>query len=143
MTFVLLQGGAFIFQLMDFYSASGMSLLWVCFFQTIAISWFFGAERFCDCVEEMIGTRPHKFWTICWVFLAPAVMLVSGRDEYLLMWPVGYILYIPPLNWYHMVQGKWKMNGLWVGILSSTFLLCPFPITSLNFVHKYINTLRT
>ncbi|KAF4528578.1 hypothetical protein B566_EDAN015726 [Ephemera danica] len=59
---------------MDFYSASGISLLWVCFFQTIAISWFFGAERFCDCIEEMIGFRPGKFWSVCWVFLAPAVM---------------------------------------------------------------------
>jgi solute carrier family 6 (neurotransmitter transporter, GABA) member 1 len=62
---------------MDFYSASGISLLWVCFFQTIAISWFFGAERFCDCIEEMMDFRPGKFWTICWVFLAPAVMMVS------------------------------------------------------------------
>jgi len=71
-----LQGGAYIFQLMDFYAASGISLLWVCFFQTIAISWFFGADKFCDCIEEMIGFRPGKFWNICWVYLAPAVMLV-------------------------------------------------------------------
>ena len=30
---------------MDFYCCSGMALLWVCFFQTIAIGWVFGAER--------------------------------------------------------------------------------------------------
>ncbi|XP_059482316.1 sodium- and chloride-dependent GABA transporter 1-like isoform X2 [Neocloeon triangulifer] len=69
------KGGAYVFQLMDFYSASGISLLWVCFFQTIAISWFFGADRFCDCIEEMIGFRPGMFWTVCWVYLAPASML--------------------------------------------------------------------
>jgi solute carrier family 6 GABA transporter-like protein 1 len=40
------EGGVFLFQLMDFYSASGMALLWVCFFQTIAIGWFFGTERY-------------------------------------------------------------------------------------------------
>ncbi len=39
------EGGVYLFQLMDFYSASGMALLWVCFFQTIAIGWFFGTER--------------------------------------------------------------------------------------------------
>ena len=61
---------------MDFYSASGMSLLWVCFFQTIAIGWFFGAERFCDCVEQMTGRRPGMFWFLCWKYFAPAVMLV-------------------------------------------------------------------
>lgn len=61
---------------MDFYSASGLPLLWSCFFQTIAISWIFGADKFCDCVHQMMGIRPNKFWYICWVYLAPAVMVV-------------------------------------------------------------------
>ncbi|KYN36117.1 Sodium-dependent serotonin transporter [Trachymyrmex septentrionalis] len=68
-------GGIYIFQLMDFYSASGMSILWVCFFQTIAISWIFGAKKFCDCVHQMMGIRLNKFWYICWVVLAPVIML--------------------------------------------------------------------
>ncbi|XP_076290224.1 sodium- and chloride-dependent GABA transporter 1 [Lasioglossum baleicum] len=67
-------GGVYIFQLMDFYSASGMSILWVCFFQTIAISWIFGAKRFCDCIHQMMGIRMNKFWYICWVVLAPVIM---------------------------------------------------------------------
>jgi len=73
----LFQGGIYIFQLMDFYSASGMSILWVCFFQTIAISWIFGAKKFCDCVHQMMGIRLNKFWYICWVLLAPVIMIVS------------------------------------------------------------------
>ena len=40
---IMTEGGVFLFQLMDFYSCSGMALLWVCFFQTVAIGWFFGA----------------------------------------------------------------------------------------------------
>ena len=59
---------------MDFYCCSGMSLLWVCFFQTVAIGWVFGAERFCDCVEQMTGHRPSKFWYLCWKYFAPLVM---------------------------------------------------------------------
>ena len=35
-----------MFQLLDFYSCSGLALLWVTFFQTIAIGWFFGAQRY-------------------------------------------------------------------------------------------------
>lgn len=73
----IFQGGAYIFQLMDFYAASGMSLLWVCFFQTIAISWIFGADKFCNCVFEMTGIKPNMFWYITWAYLAPTVMLVS------------------------------------------------------------------
>ncbi|EEB19003.1 sodium-dependent nutrient amino acid transporter, putative [Pediculus humanus corporis] len=68
-------GGTYIFQIMDFYSASGMCLLWVCFFQTIAISWVFGAEKFVNCIKEMTGKKPGLFWVISWKFLAPSVML--------------------------------------------------------------------
>lgn len=64
----------FLFQLMDFYSASGMSLLWVCFFQTVAIGWVFGAGKFCDAVEQMTGRKPSVFWFLCWKYFAPAVM---------------------------------------------------------------------
>jgi len=67
-------GGIFMFQLMDFYSCSGMALLWVCFFQTVAIGWVFGAQRFCDCVEQMTGHKPNIFWYLCWKYFAPAVM---------------------------------------------------------------------
>ncbi|XP_014481619.1 PREDICTED: sodium- and chloride-dependent GABA transporter 1-like [Dinoponera quadriceps] len=71
---MITNGGIYIFQLMDFYSASGMSILWVCFFQTIAISWIFGAQKFCDCVHQMMGIRLNKFWYISWVLLAPIIM---------------------------------------------------------------------
>ncbi|KAJ8912113.1 hypothetical protein NQ315_005449, partial [Exocentrus adspersus] len=71
---------------MDYYSASGISLLWVCFFQTIAISWLFGVDKLCDCIEQMMGIRPNKFWTICWKYFAPVTMayerLSYGDYEY-------------------------------------------------------------
>ena len=62
---------------MDFYAASGMSLLWICFFETIAVSWFYGADKFAGNIEEMIGSRPNYFWYLCWVAFAPMVMMVS------------------------------------------------------------------
>ena len=62
---------------MDFYAASGMSLLWCVFFQTTAICWVFGAKKFYGCVEQMIGYKVNWYWYICWVFLSPAFMLVS------------------------------------------------------------------
>jgi hypothetical protein len=34
------QGGAYIFQLMDFYGASGIPILWCCFFQVFS-TWHF------------------------------------------------------------------------------------------------------
>ena len=67
----------YIFQLMDFYSASGLSLLWICFFETVAISWFYGASKFAENIESMIGRKPSVFWILCWKVFAPLLMGVS------------------------------------------------------------------
>lgn len=83
-------GGMYIFQLMDYYSASGMSLLWVCFFQTVAISWIFGVDKLCDCIEQMMGHRPNKFWTICWKYCAPFVMLAIFIFQCIEFQPLKY-----------------------------------------------------
>ena len=66
-----------MFQIMDFYAASGLSLLWICFFETIAISWFYGVNRFARNIESMTGSKPHIFWYLCWACFAPLVMAVS------------------------------------------------------------------
>ena len=72
-----IQGGIYMFQIMDFYAASGLSLLWICFFETIAISWFYGVNRFARNIESMTGSKPHIFWYLCWACFAPLVMAVS------------------------------------------------------------------
>ena len=81
---MITRNGIYIFQLMDFYAASGMSLLWCVFFQTIAICWVFGARRLYGCIEEMIGYRVSYYWFVCWVLLAPAFMVVSATELALL-----------------------------------------------------------
>ena len=68
------QGGVYIFQLIDFYAVSGISLLWCTFFQTIAICWIFGAKKMYNCIELMVGYKIPIYWLICWVFVAPAFM---------------------------------------------------------------------
>ena len=68
------RGGIYMFTLLDTYSASGYSLLWLAFFETISISWVFGVDNFLKCVEHMIGYRPNIWWRICWFGLTPAMI---------------------------------------------------------------------
>jgi len=66
-------GGMYVFQLFDYYSASGMSLLWVCFFESVTVAWLYGAGRFYDNLEMMLGFRINPWFGICWRYLTPAV----------------------------------------------------------------------
>uniref|UniRef100_A0A0N5AMZ9 Transporter n=1 Tax=Syphacia muris TaxID=451379 RepID=A0A0N5AMZ9_9BILA len=69
------QGGFYIFQLFDFYAASGSALLWLLFFECIAISWSVGIDRWYDHMKAMIGYYPSGWWKFCWVFATPAVCM--------------------------------------------------------------------
>lgn len=69
------EGGMYIFQLFDYYSASGLVLLWVCMFEAVVIGWVFGAEKFADVIELMTGQRVSIWFVICWKYLLPGLSL--------------------------------------------------------------------
>ncbi|KAJ1165993.1 hypothetical protein NDU88_006406 [Pleurodeles waltl] len=70
---MLTEGGVYVFQLFDYYAASGMCLLFVAIFETICIGWVYGADKFYDDIEHMIGYRPLLLIKYCWQFVTPAV----------------------------------------------------------------------
>uniref|UniRef100_A0AC35U5B4 Transporter n=1 Tax=Rhabditophanes sp. KR3021 TaxID=114890 RepID=A0AC35U5B4_9BILA len=68
-------GGFYVFQLFDFYAASGWALLWLLFFECIAISWFVGIDRWYEHMKSMIGYYPATWWKFCWVVATPAITM--------------------------------------------------------------------
>ncbi|KAI9533589.1 hypothetical protein NQZ68_021124 [Dissostichus eleginoides] len=69
----LTEGGILVFQLIDTYGPSGISLLFIACFECIVISWVYGADRFYDNIEDMIGYKPFPVLKYCWMFITPLI----------------------------------------------------------------------
>lgn len=67
----------YVFQLFDFYGASGMVLLWYCFFEAVVIGWVYGADRFYNNIEQMIGFKIFRGFKFCWKWLTPAITSIT------------------------------------------------------------------
>ncbi|ROL50095.1 Sodium- and chloride-dependent GABA transporter 2 [Anabarilius grahami] len=67
------QGGIHLFTVMDTYGPSGINLLFIACFETIVVAWVYGANRFYDNIEDMIGYAPFPVLKYCWLFITPLI----------------------------------------------------------------------
>ncbi|UJR09278.1 hypothetical protein I4U23_013523 [Adineta vaga] len=68
-------GGDYIVTLMN-EIAVAPALLLVVFVECIAVSWFYGVNRFSWDIKAMIGTRPSLFWRVVWYLVSPMFLLI-------------------------------------------------------------------
>ncbi|KAG7455860.1 hypothetical protein MATL_G00245540 [Megalops atlanticus] len=87
---MLTEGGMYIFQLFDYYAASGMCLLFVAIFETVCIAWVYGADRYYDNIEDMIGYRPGPLIKYCWLFFTPATCIGTFAFSLIKYTPLKY-----------------------------------------------------
>lgn len=71
----LIQGGIYYFQLIDHYAAS-ISIMFLAFFQIIAIAWFYGVRRLSKNITQMTGKKPSFFFRSCWLVVGPLLLIV-------------------------------------------------------------------
>ncbi|GAB5568314.1 sodium- and chloride-dependent taurine transporter [Prionailurus iriomotensis] len=67
------EGGMYVFQLFDYYAASGVCLLWVAFFECFVIAWIYGSDNLYDGIEDMIGYRPGPWMKYSWAVVTPVL----------------------------------------------------------------------
>ncbi|XP_019748830.1 sodium- and chloride-dependent GABA transporter 2 [Hippocampus comes] len=128
---MLTEGGMYIFQLFDYYAASGMCLLFVAIFETVCIAWVYGADNFYDNIEDMIGYRPSAVIKYCWLFFTPATCF--GTFAFAL---IKY----SPLKYNNDYVYPWWGYGIgWVLALSS--MLC-IPLWVAVQLHSTSGSLR-
>ncbi|XP_070502342.1 sodium- and chloride-dependent GABA transporter ine-like isoform X2 [Chironomus tepperi] len=70
----IINSGIYFFQLIDHYVAS-ITILFVAFFQIIAISWFYGVTRLTKNIKEMTSKNPSRYFRYCWLITAPCLLL--------------------------------------------------------------------
>ncbi|KAK6622530.1 hypothetical protein RUM44_002342 [Polyplax serrata] len=122
-------GGIYTFHLFDTYAA-GISLLCSALFEAIAVSWFYGLERFGDDVEAMIGIRPGLYWRICWKFLSP--LFIIGVVMF-------GLFYHQSLQYEEYRYPSWAEGVGWSLAMSSILMI---PVTAIVTLYKTEGTLK-
>uniref|UniRef100_A0A1E1X6L8 Transporter n=1 Tax=Amblyomma aureolatum TaxID=187763 RepID=A0A1E1X6L8_9ACAR len=125
------QGGMYIFQLVDYYAVSGMTLLFIVFFQAIALSWVYGTNAISDNIKRMIGYRPSRLLRLCWSVLVPAMCVAIFLFSVIKYQPLVYAkTYAYP--WWGEMLG-------WLMALVSMFMI---PTYMIYFLATTPGTLR-
>ncbi|UXI16408.1 notch-regulated ankyrin repeat-containing protein-like [Sarcoptes scabiei] len=123
------QGGAFTMVWFDTYSA-GISLIASAMFETIAVMYLYGAEKFCLDIESMIGHRPNSYFVYSWKYISPIfltiiiIMSIANSES------ISYYGYDFPL---------WATISGWCFTLSS---IAAIPIyASIYYIRKWLRSL--
>ncbi|XP_029162586.1 sodium- and chloride-dependent GABA transporter ine isoform X2 [Nylanderia fulva] len=110
------QGGIYFFQLIDHYAAS-MSIMFLAFFEVIAISWLYGVRRLCNNVKEMTGRLPSMYFRFCWFLAAPLLIMA--------VWVFSLIDYEPPTYHNGDYTYPWWAEAIGWGIASLSLICIP------------------
>lgn len=118
------KGGLILGEKMDEYVAD-IGLIFCVFAEVVTVAWFYGAQRYSEDLEYMMGMKPNWFFKICWWVIDPVVVFVllvfscvefegfKPNEEASWVVPVGTVLFmstivpVPAVALYVVFQ-HWK-----------------------------------
>ncbi|KAK6473404.1 sodium- and chloride-dependent GABA transporter ine-like isoform X1 [Huso huso] len=105
----VMQAGIYTFQLMDHYTAI-VSVMFIAFFEVVAVCWIYGVPRLSQNVEEMLGKKPNLFFRICWMVVSPLFVTIIL---------VFTVLQFKPARYEGNVYPPWAQGIGWVICMAS------------------------
>nr|XP_046266423.1 sodium- and chloride-dependent GABA transporter ine [Scatophagus argus] len=105
----VMQAGIYVFQLMDHYTAI-VSIMFLAFFEVIAICWSYGVTRLSDNLKEMTGKEVNIFFRLCWLIVAPVLITIILIFSIIQFKPARYGDYVFP---------PWAQGVGWVIAMAS------------------------
>lgn len=109
------EGGLYIFQVFDYYACSGMTLLLFAILQSVCIGWVYGADRFYENIEDMIGYKPLPLIKYCLKYVTPVICMGTF---------VFSLVKHTPLKFNNTIEYPWWGYALgWWFTLSSTLIV--------------------
>uniref|UniRef100_A0A671XIY6 Transporter n=1 Tax=Sparus aurata TaxID=8175 RepID=A0A671XIY6_SPAAU len=109
------EGGIYIFQVFDYYACSGMTLLLFALLQSVGVGWIYGADRWYENIEDMIGYRPLPLIKLCLKYITPVICTATF---------VFSLIKYTPLKFNNTIEYPWWGYVLgWWFTLSSTLIV--------------------
>ncbi|XP_034548039.1 sodium- and chloride-dependent GABA transporter ine [Notolabrus celidotus] len=109
------KGGIYVFQLMDHYTAV-VSLVFLAFFEVVAVCWIFGVPKISLMVKRMLGKTPNIFFRACWQVLCPMLVLCILTSSIAQYTPARYGTYTYPLWAEYVGWGISLVSIVWIPI---------------------------
>lgn len=79
--FAIFQGGMYILQLLDWYSASAAVILF-CMIEVLIVGRIYGVKRFKNDIYFMTGHRLGKVWLFSWKCTTPIILIVCREPRF-------------------------------------------------------------
>ncbi|XP_018602398.1 sodium- and chloride-dependent GABA transporter 2-like isoform X1 [Scleropages formosus] len=109
------EGGMYVFQLLDYYACSGMTLLIFAILQSICVGWIYGANLMYNNIEDMIGYRPSSLFKYCWRYFTPFICAATF---------IFALIRFTPLKFSNVYEYPWWGHAIgWFFTLSSTLMV--------------------
>ncbi|KAG8009095.1 Sodium-dependent neutral amino acid transporter B(0)AT2 [Nibea albiflora] len=125
--------GNYFVMMFDDYSAT-LPLIIVVVFETFSVSWLYGADRFLDDIEAMLGWRPHVIYKYLWKYICLLAMLglLGATIIRMLITPPTY------MSWNQEMASEVKLEypgwALAVLALLIVFAMMPVPVALIHAV---------